>query len=220
MRINKYVASATGLSRRTVDKLVKEKKIKVNGSIAFLGQDINEFDKVAVGKTEIQPNRRFVSILLNKPAGYISSNSGQGQKTVYDLLPKNYTNLKIAGRLDKDSSGLMLLTNNGELAYKLTHPKFKKLKKYLVQINKPLSHDDEKKIINSEVYLDNKPSNMHLTPKDNSKLTWIIAMNEGRNRQIRRTFEQLNYNVITLKRLQIDKYKLDNLKEGQYIKIE
>jgi len=219
MRINKYVANATGLSRRTIDNLIKENKIKVNGSIALIGQEINDGDEVSVDEKKVRPNKDYLSIILNKPVGFISSRDGQGQKTVYELLPKDYATLKIVGRLDKNSSGLILLTNNGVLAYKLTHPKFKKVKKYFVEIDKPLTKEHEQKIINSKVILDGMPSNMYLSPKDSSGQLWLIEMHEGRNRQIRRTFEQLNYRVLALKRIQFDKYKLDNLKEGQYIKV-
>src|SRR5680860_37304 len=131
-RINQFIASQSGLSRRAADKLVEDGKILVNGKVATVGQQVADNDEV----TSSDPGFEFsrlgnqtvtnVLIALNKPTGYVCSRKGQGSKTIYELLPGKYKSLKPVGRLDKDSSGLLLMTNNGQLANELTHPRYQK----------------------------------------------------------------------------------------------
>jgi 23S rRNA pseudouridine2605 synthase len=123
MRLNKYIAFHTGLSRRRVDQLIKDGKVMVNTKPASLGQEISAQDKVAVDGLEVKSAGKITTIMLNKPAGYVVSRNGQGSKTIYDLLPEEFHNLKPIGRLDKDSSGLLLLTNDGALANELRSTK-------------------------------------------------------------------------------------------------
>jgi 23S rRNA pseudouridine2605 synthase len=143
MRLNKYIAFHTGSSRRYVDQLIKDSKVQVNDHPASLGQDVDEYDKIIVNGLQISTKTKTVIIIMNKPVGYICSRNGQGSKTIYDLLPPELHNLKPVGRLDKDSSGLLLLTNNGDLANKLTHPSHQKTKIYEIELDQPLSAEDK-----------------------------------------------------------------------------
>ena len=140
-RLNKFVALCIGISRRQADELIEQSKIIVNNQPAKLGQQITDDDKIIYNNKPLSI-KDYQLILLNKPVGYVCSRASQGNTpTIYKLLPKAFTHLKPVGRLDKDSSGLILLTNNGDLAHRLTHPSFHKIKRYLVTINLPLQPD-------------------------------------------------------------------------------
>ncbi len=218
MRINKYVASATGMSRRSADTVIADLRVQINGAIASAGQEVGPGDKVALDGRIITPAVKTITIMLNKPTGYVCSRDGQGSRTVYELLPPELHHLKPVGRLDKDSSGLLLLTNYGQLAHELTHPSFQKEKTYEVQLDKDLSKDDQKRITEEGVKLEDGISKLSIAPKTyNLKpKTYIILMHEGRNRQIRRTFAALGYYVTRLHRTSLGPLKLDNLKPGTF----
>lgn len=212
MRINLFVASATGLSRRVADEAVANGQVTINGHLARPGDQVNTDDKVAHnGKLLSLPTQTQI-ILLNKPVGYVSSRDGQGSNTIYILLPKELHHLKPAGRLDKDSSGLLLLTNDGQLAHQLTHPSFNKTKVYDIQLDKPLK-DEDKQTIEQGVNLDDGVSRLQLQGRGKN---WQVSMNEGRNRQIRRTFAALDYQVVKLHRTQFGDYHIGNLRTGSY----
>ena len=217
MRINKFLALNTSLSRRRADEAIVQKRVKINGEYATAGTQVTGEDKVILDDVPVTGGGRLEKkvILLNKPIGYVCSRDGQGSKTIYDLLPSEYKNLKPAGRLDKDSSGLLLLTNDGDLLNDLTHPSKEKNKVYEIILNKPLSSEDEKNIINGVDLKDGK-STLHLKPIAKNRFEWEVTMHEGRNRQIRRTFEALKYEVISLNRISFGEYKLANLPKGQY----
>lgn len=215
MRINKFVAQATGLSRRKADELIASGEITVNGSQADPGYNVSPSDTVKRGRQELKPVETVTTIMLNKPVGYVCSRDGQGSKTVYDLLPKELHNLKPVGRLDKDSSGLLLLTNNGGLANELTHPKFQKEKVYEVELDKPLQPGDEISI-EMGITLEDGHSELRLSGRGKN---WIITMSEGRNRQIRRTFDMLGYTVAKLHRTKFGPHHLGDLKTGKFINI-
>src|ERR1700750_464886 len=117
MRINRFIALATGLSRRAADQAIAEGRVAVNGIPPQPGQQIKSSDSVTLDRLPITPVVNTVTIILNKPVGYVCSRDGQGSKTVYDLLPPELRHLKPVGRLDKDSSGLLLMTNDGKLAH-------------------------------------------------------------------------------------------------------
>lgn len=143
MRLNKYLSLGLNLSRRAADDLIASKKVRVNDIVAALGKRVEEGDEVRVlGKIVKLGEIKKTYILLNKPEGYLSSKVSQGgAPTVYDLLSKEYKslNLNIAGRLDKDSCGLILLTNNGDYLNEITHPSSNKIKTYSVKLNKKLN---------------------------------------------------------------------------------
>ncbi len=212
MRLNQYIALATGISRRAADRVIDEQKVSVNGQPAELGQKVESNDQVRIdGELIILPSQT-TTIMLNKPVGYVCSRDGQGSKTIYDLLPNEHHNLKPVGRLDKDSSGLLLLTNDGELAHKLTHPSFIKEKVYEVELDKPLE-PNHKTQIEQGIMLADGPSQLNLAGNND---IWTVTMHEGRNRQIRRTFIALGYKVKRLHRKQFGTYRLNGLAVGKY----
>ena len=139
MRINKYVASATGLSRRVADKAIEQGNVLVNGQKATPGHDVTDQDVVTLSGKTLSPPANIQTIIFNKPTGYVVSRDGQGNRTIYELLPPELRHLKPVGRLDKDSSGLLLLTNDGQLAQELTHPRYQKTKIYEVRVSQPLA---------------------------------------------------------------------------------
>lgn len=219
MRINKFVALATGLSRRKADELIGRGEVTVNDQPPQQGQDITSTDVVRLGKRIIEAPVSTTTILFNKPTGYVVSREGQGSHTIYDLLPREYHNLKPIGRLDKYSSGLLLLTNDGNLANELTHPRQQKQKIYEVTIDTPLAPLHRQMISDHGIQLDDGLSKLQLERlKDGHDTAWRITMHEGRNRQIRRTFNALGYRVKTLHRTQFGPYTLST-KSGAYVQV-
>lgn len=219
MRINKYIALHSSLSRRRADDAVANGRVKINGTRAELGSIVEANDEVLLDGVPVRgdlPKRTI--LLLHKPIGYVCSKQGQGSKTIYDLLPEKYRSLKPAGRLDKDSSGLLVLSNDGDLLQELTHPSKLKEKIYLVILNKPLSKDHQTDI-EKGIELDDGTSYLGLKPIDKARFEWRISMTEGRNRQIRRTFNALGYNVINLHRTIFGGYKIGDLAPGKYFEV-
>ena len=159
-------------------------------------------------------------LAFNKPVGYVCSRRPQGSApTLYDLLPQKYHHLKTVGRLDKDSSGLILLTNDGDFAFQLTHPKFRKSKVYEVNLDHPLEPLHQQMISDYGVELPDGLSKFKVI-KTALQTQYIVVLTEGRNRQIRRTFASLGYKVTRLHRTQFGKYELGNLKSGKCVIIE
>jgi 23S rRNA pseudouridine2605 synthase len=147
----------------------------------------------------------------------VVSRDGQGSKTIYDLLPPDFHHLKPVGRLDKDSSGLLLLTNNGQLAQELTHPKYRKMKIYEVELDKPLTSADWQKITEVGVRLEDGVSRFELHRLEkNDGLKWVVTIYEGRNRQIRRSFAVLGYTVKRLHRSHFGDYFLGDLQPSDF----
>ena len=215
VRLNRYLATNTGISRREADELISAGKVKVNGSVVPLGTQINpEKDRVTMHGKPIDVLTKFTTIILNKPEGYVSSRKGQGRPTVYDILPPEYRQLKTDGRLDQNSSGLLLLTNDGGLAHSLTHPGFAKIKVYEVQLDKPLEPLHQQMIAGNGVSLADGKSRFDLEKLGDDRIYWRATMSEGRNRQIRRTFRLLGYDVVKLHRVNFGPYSLGNLQSG------
>ncbi|HEX5456089.1 MAG TPA: pseudouridine synthase [Candidatus Saccharimonadales bacterium] len=219
MRVNKYVAQATGLSRRAADRAIEAGRVRINQKQAVPGDKAGPEDSVYLDNGRLVLNPVPTTIILNKPAGYVCSRSGQGSKTVYDLLPREYRRLKTVGRLDKDTSGLLLLSDNGELANTLTHPSYGKNKVYQAGLNKKLALKDKKKLLTG-VRLADGPSKF-INIADCSDKVYEITLQEGRNRQIRRTFQALDYKIVKLRRIKFGDYSLPaQLGEGEWELIE
>lgn len=216
MRINKFVAQATGLSRRAADDAIQNAKVTINGHTASLGDDVAPDDIVKLNGKSLS-SQAVKTIILNKPTGYVVSRDGQGSNTIYDLLPKEYSRLKPVGRLDKDSSGLLILTNDGQLANQLTHPSHQKVKVYEIRLDQPLQPLHRQMISDIGIKLDDGPSQLQLDRMivDNDS-QWRVTMIEGRNRQIRRTFAALGYEVIGLHRTHFGPYNLGPIKPGSF----
>jgi 23S rRNA pseudouridine2605 synthase len=214
VRINRFVALATGLSRRAADKTISSGLITINGERAILGQEVDQNSDVRLASKKISLPQ-IELIMLNKPTGYVVSRDGQGSQTIYSLLPNKLSNLKPVGRLDKESSGLLLLTNDGQLAQSLTHPKYQKTKIYHIELQKNLS-DSDRRSIEKGVKLSDGLSRLQLSGELTS---WTVIMSEGRNRQIRRTFKELGCEVASLHRTTFGSFELKDLKSGHYVKL-
>ena len=217
-RLNKYLALQLGSSRREADQLIERGVVTINGSVAALGARYREGDDIKVSGQAIAPQRAHVYILFNKPVGYVCSRKKQGDSdTIYALLPNKYHHLKPVGRLDKDSSGLIMLTNDGDLAYQMTHPKFGKVKVYHIRLEHDLEPLHQQMISDHGVELEDGTSKLSLERlSDTSRKDWQVTMSEGRNRQIRRTFGALGYTVTKLNRVMFGNYSLGDIKSGEY----
>ena len=219
MRINKFLATSGIASRRAADELIKEGSVKINGKICSLGDEVDvSSDCVTVKGKQINIVKKYDYYIMNKPKGYVCTvKDDKGRKTVMDLLPSSAKRLFPVGRLDYDTEGLLILTNDGDLTYKLTHPKNEVPKTYLVKTEKPVTDEDLNKL-RSGVYIDGvktKKCNVRLieTHKDGSKLH--VTITEGRNRQVRKMFEAVNNNVDFLKRIKIGDLTLSGLNRGE-----
>lgn len=220
MRLNKYIAASSGLSRRKADEAIAAGRVTVNRLQPTPGQDVQQTDKVTLDGRLVVPDATHTTLMLNKPAGYVVSRDGQGAPTIYDLLPPEYHRLNPIGRLDKYSSGLLLLTDDGQLAQELTHPSRQKLKVYEILLDKPLQPLHQQMISDHGLQLEDGPSRLQLErQKDGDDIAWIVTMHEGRNRQIRRTFEALGYRVTHLHRTHFGSYGLGTLKLGSTKKL-
>lgn len=221
MRINKFIAQSGYCSRRKADELIKNSKVCVNGTILLdLSYQVNDRDIVEVEGKKITKKEEKIYLAINKPIGYTSTVKDKfADKKVVDLIKFN-TRVYPVGRLDKDSHGLLILTNDGELTYELTHPKFEHKKVYEVLVKGRPTKDKIQELKNG-IVLDGyklKKSDIELIAnvKDNTK--YMVTIYEGRNRQIRRMFDYINHPVLDLKRVQIGNYKMgDNLKSGEYV---
>ena len=218
LRLNKYLALSLGISRREADNLIDQKKVKINGKIAQLGARFTSGDQIIADNKLVSDDVSFEYIKMNKPVGYVCSRRQQGNSpTIYALLPEKYHKLKTVGRLDRDSSGLILLTNDGDFTYQMTHPSFVKTKIYNVELDKDLQPLHQQMISDYGIKLDDGPSKLQLERiNDADRKNWIVTMHEGRNRQIRRTFESLGYAVINLHRTNFGNYSLDDIQPGKF----
>ena len=159
LRLNKFLAERLGLSRREADEAISSGKVLIDGKKAILGARIDKNSKVCYNNNIVPFETDFLYLAMNKPVGYVCSRRAQGDApTIYELLPKEYTKLKTVGRLDKDSSGLILLTNDGDFAYQMTHPKFHKEKVYEVELDRPLEPLHQQMISDFGVMLKDGPS--------------------------------------------------------------
>ena len=216
-RLNKFVALALGVSRRQADELIEQGKVTVNDQPATLGQRVTTTDIIRYDNKPLTAQTHQL-ILLHKPVGYLCSRASQGGiPTIYELLPASLHHLKPVGRLDKDSSGLILLTNDGDFAHQMTHPSFYKIKRYLVTLDQPLQPLHRQMINDFGVQLPDGPSRLTLERQhDGDDHHWIVQMSEGRNRQIRRTFTALGYTVTKLHRTDFGNYTLGDIKRGEF----
>jgi 23S rRNA pseudouridine2605 synthase len=220
MRLNKYISHSGYTSRRKADDLIFQGKVKVNNKIEKNpGYQVDvDKDVVIVEGKELKQDNKIIYIMLNKPTDVITSVDDQfDRKTVVDLV-KIDERVYPVGRLDYDSSGLILLTNDGDLTYKLTHPKHEIYKKYFVKVNKFLS-DKEIYTLKKGVVIDGYMTNnskIEVISKNRGHTNMYVSIDEGRNRQIRKMFKTQGADVLTLKRISIGNLTLGNLKEGNW----
>lgn len=218
-RLNTHVARTLGLSRREADEMIAAGRATINGTTAPLGARFVDSDQLSVdGKVIPATAHHPTYLLFHKPAGYVCSRKRQGATpTIYELLPAEYYPLKPVGRLDKDSSGLLLLSDDGDFAHRMTHPKFHKTKEYEVSLDQPLQPLHRQMISDFGVMLDDGKSQFaleRLTEGDDK--AWRVTMSEGRNRQIRRTFAALGYTVIRLHRTKFGNYSLGDIPQKSF----
>lgn len=218
-RVNKYIAHATGLSRREVDNAITAGRVTVNGQKAAMGSQVNPGDDVQIDGKTVGTAHSYTYLILNKPVGYVCSRRRQGEyPTIYELLPSDQQKLKAVGRLDRDSSGILLLTDDGDLAHRMTHPKFQKRKVYEITLDNELEPLHQQMINDHGVTLEDGHSKLTLERmSDYNRLQWRVMMSEGRNRQIRRTFAALGYTVIKLHRTDFGPYALGELASGKTV---
>lgn len=216
-RLNKYLAFHLGISRRKADELIERGQVAIDDQVATLGSRIETNETVTVSGKIITKKSTYTYIALHKPTGYVCSRKQQGDiPTIFSLLPGKYHHLKPVGRLDADSSGLILLTDDGDFAQHMTHPKYYKLKRYEISLDIDLEPLHQQMINDFGVQLEDGPSKLSLERMhETSRRQWIVTMSEGRNRQIRRTFASLGYTVTRLHRFEFGAFRLDDLGEGE-----
>ena len=219
IRLNKYIASSGLCSRRKADELIEQGVVIVNGkTITELGYLVQQKDKVFVNKKLIHPVKHEY-YRFYKPAGYITTcDDERGRKTIYDLLPENLAGLKPVGRLDKDSTGLLILTNDGELINALTHPSVKVPKVYMVTVNAQVKRSELEQMANGIEIEPNKIAyaDIQVLEIDNKHTEMQITLYQGMNRQIRKMFEYFGYEVKVLKRIRHATLNLNGLKRGEF----
>lgn len=219
MRINKFLAEKGVASRRHADEMITKGRVTINGKVATLGENVEETDEVLVDGTPLsREDKKEEYYIMNKPKGVICTVSDdRGRKTVMDLLPETAGRVFPVGRLDYETEGLLIFTNDGDLAFRLTHPTSEIPKTYLVRIEGTMTEKDLNPI-RSGVELDGvltKKCKAHIVETDKAYTKVHITITEGRNRQVRRMFEAIGRSVAFLKRVSIGRLKLTGLDRGE-----
>ncbi len=219
MRLNKFLADCGVGSRRACDKLIADGKVKINGStVTEMGVCVEEDDHITVNGKRAVPARKNYYIMLHKPKGCVTTVKDElGRKTVMDFVDVK-VRLYPVGRLDYDTEGLLILTNDGELANKLTHPKNGVAKVYTARISGILT-PAEKSALENGVVIDGRktaPAEVSVVEGDKHHTRVEITIREGRNRQIKKMFESIGKEVEFLKRVQVGEIRLGGLQRGKY----
>lgn len=228
MHLTKRLVDLGISSRRQAEKLIRGGKIQVNSQLATLGQTVDEADQIKVNnKLFNKPVNRQLALLFNKPIGYTCTHRQfTGEKNIFSLLPRTYHQLKIAGRLDKDSRGLLILSNDGDLILKLSHPRFEQEKTYRVMVTgSGLINEREGKNI-CQIFI----QGVNIGQKDGvvkaKKINYLgnnvflMVITQGKNRQIKRMFQTIKLSVSDLQRVKLASFSLNNLAEGKYQKLD
>ena len=219
MRINKYIASAGICSRRKADELIEQGRVKVNGAVLREpGFDVSEGDLVLVDGKPVTGSERFVYYALNKPAGYVTTTSDEMDRpTVMELMTEVSARVFPVGRLDYETTGLLIMTNDGDLANHITHPSKKVFKTYLAEIDGEISLGQAEQLrrgVDIGGYTTRPAQVEILRQAGHSKVR--ISISEGKNRQVRRMFKAVGFNVVSLQRISIGRVLLGHLHEGHY----
>ncbi len=224
IRLQKYMAEAGVASRRKSEELILQGRVEVNGNVVTVpGTKIDGTEIIKVDGKVIEPEENKVYILLNKPVGYISSARDQFErKTVLDLVSNVKERIYPVGRLDYDTSGLILLTNDGELANRMTHPKHEMPKVYRAIIKGVLSQSEISALQAGVIIEDYKtaPAIVKVISEADNNSTVDITIHEGRNRQVRKMFETIGHIVLRLKRIAIGPIKINGLEEGKWRRLD
>ena len=215
VRINKYLSEAGVCSRRGADRLIEEGRVSVNGTLAFLGSVVKNSDEVRLDGELVSKKTDKILIAFNKPRGIVCTTADPKSKDVNIIEYINYTErIFPVGRLDKDSEGLILLSNDGDLSNKIMKAKNFHEKEYEVEVDKPFDDEFLKRMSEGVPILD--IITRKCTLKRTGKTSFNIILTQGLNRQIRRMCEYFGYKVVRLKRIRIMNIKLGNLKSGTY----
>ena len=224
--LQKFISDSGFCSRRKAEELIRLGKVKVNNRLAELGMRADENDEVVVfGKKVISRSSGNIYIALNKPAGYTCTNrTFKNEKNIFSLVDVK-DRLFVVGRLDKDSTGLVILTNDGQWAEKVSHPRYQHEKEYIVKIksDKKLSENQVRTLIDilqKGVQLDDGSLARTRVAKYIGQNTFELILTQGKKRQIRRTFAALGYNIFSLQRVRIGDICLDDLPEGSWKSIK
>lgn len=222
MRINQYIASAGITSRRKADEMIGEGRVRINGAVLLNpGYHVQEGDIVEVDGVRIEPEEKKVYYLLNKPSGYVTSTyDKEGRPVVTDLVPDSVRVFPV-GRLDYNTTGLLILTNDGELSNKLMHPSHGFDKKYLVRANGIVTLADAKRLaegIDIGGFV-TSPAEVNLVRHDRNSTIAEITIHEGKNRQVRRMFKAIGHPVLELSRIGLGNLTIGRLAPGQCRKL-
>lgn len=220
IRLQKFMADSGVASRRKSEELISQGKVKVNGTVASVGDKVDpKHDKVFVSGKRIQSAAKNIYIMLNKPRGFITTMSDEmDRKCVAELVKDVNARIYPVGRLDRESEGLLLMTNDGEFANALTHPSKHVSKTYRVTIRPEISKE-QMTLFRNGIEIDGKvtaPADLKVLEKEDNRTVLEATIYEGRNRQIRKMFEAMNIEVARLKRTKIGSLKLGMLKQGSY----
>ena len=221
IRLQKYLAEAGVASRRKCEELMLQGRVEVNGvQVTELGTRVNAEDVVKVDGKPVKQEGKKIYIILNKPVGYITTAKDQfSRRTVLDLIEGVNERIYPVGRLDYDTSGLLLLTNDGDLAYRLTHPSRETDKVYQVKINGNLN-DGQIQALKSGIRLEDdfktSAAKIKIIERSETGSVVEITIHEGKNRQVRRMFEAVGHTVLKLKRISTGPLQLGNLEEGKW----
>ena len=220
IRLQKYISECGIASRRKAEELIAAGKVKVNGKPASIGDKVDpKRDTVVVAGKKLVKSKKKIKIMLHKPRGFITTLSDEmGRKCVAQLVEDVGTRVYPVGRLDRDSEGLLLLTDDGEFANSLTHPTHHVPKTYRVTV-RPSINDDQITALTTGIEIDGRmtmPSEVRVIEKKEGRVVLEIIIYEGRNRQIRKMCEALGLEVARLKRTQIGSVKLGMLKQGDW----
>ena len=223
VRLQKYIADAGVCSRRAAEKLIEEGRVTVNGKPTHLGQKVTGNEKICVDGKSIKLRRETVYLMLYKPRGYVTTSSDEmGRKCVIDLLGSVSQRVYPIGRLDKDSEGLLLLTNDGELANRLMHPRHHIGKTYRTIVSGNVTRDQIVSLTNGVVLDDGyktRTADVEVLRAKEDRTVLSITIYEGKNRQIRRMCEAVGLQVLRLKRERIGTLSIGTLRAGQYRKL-
>lgn len=223
MRINKFLAEQGVASRRESDELIREGRININGKAARLGDDVTASDTVTLDGKILSHKVKYEYFMLNKPKGCICTvTDDKNRKTVMDFLPENVGRVFPVGRLDYDTEGLLILTNDGELAYRLTSPKSEIPKTYLVRVEGTVSALQLNRVragVEIEKGVITKKCRITVTETNKNYTKMQVVLTEGKNREIRRMFEAVGKNVDFIKRTKIGDLTLSGLDRGAIRKL-
>ena len=216
IRLNKYISQSGLCSRRAADELIKKGKVQVNNKLCDqVGTKINKNDKVIVNKKLIKPEKN-IYVLLNKPKDYISTNKDtHNRRVVFDLIKGINERLFSVGRLDRKTTGLLLLTNDGDIAKKLTHPSYKIKKIYSVTLEKKISNDEISQIKNG-LFVEDEYIKVDNIERLEKEYEVGIEIHMGKNRIVRKIFESLNHRVSKLDRVLFGPFTKKDLPRGKW----